>query len=65
MTQRQKGKLLLLEKILLSETDENHKLTGAELIEKLSAAGISCERKTVYDDIETLALSGLDIVTEK
>lgn len=65
MTQRQKSKLLLLEKILLSETDENHKLTGAELIDRLGAAGISCERKTVYDDIETLALSGLDVVTEK
>lgn len=65
MTQRQKGKLLLLQKILLSETDENHKLTGAELISKLAASGISCERKTIYDDIETLTLSGLDIVTEK
>ncbi len=65
MSQRQKIKLLLLEKILLSETDENHKLTGAELIQRLAAVGISCERKTIYDDIETLALSGLDIVTEK
>lgn len=63
--QRQKLKLLILEKILLSETDENHKLTGSEIISKLAAAGISCERKTVYDDIESLALSGLDVVTEK
>lgn len=63
--QRQKLKLLILEKILLTETDENHKLTGAEIIAKLAAAGISCERKTVYDDIEALAHSGLDVVTEK
>ena len=59
MTQRQKGKLLLLQKILLSETDENHKLTGAELISKLAASGISCERKTIYDDIETLMIAGM------
>lgn len=65
MQNRQKGKLLILEKILLSETDENHKLSGSELIKKLEAYDISCERKTVYDDIATLMEHGLDIVTEK
>lgn len=65
MQNRQKGKLLILEKILLTETDENHKLSGNDLIAKLAAYDISCERKTVYDDIATLTESGMDIVTEK
>lgn len=65
MQNRQKGKLLILEKILLSETDESHKLSGSDLIKKLEAYDISCERKTVYDDIATLSEHGLDIVTEK
>lgn len=62
---RQKQKLLVLEKILLNETDENHALTGKELISKLEAYGIKAERKTIYDDITTLQESGLDILAER
>lgn len=62
---RQKQKLLTLEKILLSETDENHALTVKELISKLDSYGIKVERKTVYDDINTLQESGLDILCER
>lgn len=65
MQPRQKGKLLILENILLTETDENHKLSGSDLIARLAAYDISCERKTVYDDIATLCDLGVDIVTER
>ncbi len=65
MQTRQKQKLLVLQNILLNETDENHKLTVNELIEKLAAHGVSVERKTVYDDIATLIDSGLDVMIEK
>lgn len=62
---RQKQKLLILQKILLTETDENHKLSGNELIDKLALYDIKAERKTIYDDIATLIESGLDVVVEK
>lgn len=62
---RQKLKLLTLQKILLTETDENHKLSGNELIDKLALYDIKAERKTIYDDIATLIESGLDVVVEK
>lgn len=62
---RQKLKLLILQKILLNETDETHSLTGKELISKLEAYGIKAERKTIYDDITSLQESGLDILADK
>ena len=51
--------------ILLSQTDENHHLSVGELISKLAALDIKAERKTIYDDIETLRQFGIDIVMEK
>ncbi len=62
---RQKQKLLVLRDILISETDELHPLSVNELISKLALSGIKAERKTVYDDIATLAETGLDIVVDK
>ena len=61
----QKLKILMLMKILLAETDETHMLSVAELISRLADCGISAERKTIYDDIETLRQFGIDIVMEK
>lgn len=57
----QKGKLLILAEILMRETDEEHTLTTAQLIEMLESRGVSCERKSLYDDMETLALHGYDV----
>lgn len=62
---KQKQKLLILQKILLEQTDEQHKLSGPELISRLALYGISAERKTIYDDISTLSDSGLDICVER
>jgi len=52
-------------RIFLDQTDESHKLTVNELISKLAEYGINAERKTVYDDIESLRQFGLDIVMVK
>lgn len=60
-----KPKLLILRDIFLEKTDENHPLTIQELITELSRYGISVERKTLYDDINTLTTYGLDIVVAK
>lgn len=50
----QKRKLLVLLDILARETDENHPLSVPRLVELLQARGIDAERKSVYDDIQTL-----------
>ena len=62
---KQKQKLLYLQKILLEQTDESHKLSGPELISQLALYGVSAERKTIYDDVATLCEAGLDVVTER
>ena len=61
----QKIKLLYLMQILLEETDDDHALTSAQLIDKLAALDVKVERKTLYDDIETLRHFGLDILNRK
>ena len=61
----QKIKILYLMRILLEQTDEAHPLSINELISKLADYGVTAERKTIYDDIETLRQFGIDIVMEK
>ncbi len=58
----QKAKLLYIQKFLLEETDENHPLTVNEIISKLAGYGINAERKSIYDDMDTLRDFGLDII---
>lgn len=60
----QKLKLLYLEKILLEKTDDAHRLTMPEIQTALQAYDIHAERKSLYDDIETLRKYGLDIIGE-
>lgn len=57
----QKGKLLQILQILRSQSDENHPLTTAQIIERLDALGISAERKSVYADLAALEELGYDI----
>lgn len=64
-TSQQKLKLMYLMQVLLEQTDEDHVLTVQELIEALSAFGISAERKSIYDDIDCLIQYGVDICTVK
>lgn len=62
-----KGKLktLYILEALYERTDEDHRLGTAELIKMLAEKEIKAERKSIYDDIETLKEFGIDILYEK
>ncbi len=64
-TNHQKEKLLVLLEILRTESDETHPLVVPRLIEKLQARGIAAERKSIYDDLDTLRRKGYDIVLHR
>ncbi len=57
----QKLKLLYLMKILNEHTDENHILSIKQIIELLESYDITAERKSLYDDFETLRLYGVEV----
>lgn len=57
----QKAKLLYLMQILNERTDEEHPMSTGELIDALAQNGIEAERKSIYSDLETLELFGVDI----
>lgn len=57
-----KLKLLYLKDIFEKYTDEDHVLNSAELAEKLEYYGITCERKSIYKDIDILIDYGVDII---
>lgn len=61
----QKEKLLVLLDILSRESDEEHPLSVPELIQALEREGISAERKSIYDDMDTLRARGYDIILER
>ena len=54
----QQQKLLRLREIFLSETDETHALTMEEIRAHLARFGISAERKSIYENIQTLNQCG-------
>jgi len=56
-----KLKLLYLMELFYRQTDREHTLTLPVILQKLAEHGISAERKSIYDDIETLRSFGLDI----
>lgn len=56
-----KYKTFKLLEILYNETDKNHRLKTNELIDKLSEIGISCDRRSIYDDIELFRELGIDV----
>lgn len=58
---QQKLKILYLMRVFTEKTDEAHPMTIKELIAYLDDCGISVERKTLYDDIETLRVFGMNI----
>jgi len=61
----QKTKLLHLYQILLQQTDEEHPITVAQIIEELARYDIKAERKSIYDDLEALRQFGLDVQCRK
>lgn len=60
----QKLKLLYLKDILETHSDEGHPLSMKEILHLLSLQGVLAERKSIYDDIETLRSYGVDIVLQ-
>ncbi len=63
-SERQKMKLLAIKDILYAKTDEEHSITTAELIEELEKLDIKAERKSIYQDIQTLEDMGIDVVKQ-
>lgn len=61
----QKLKLLYIIKILSEQTDEQHYMSAAQLIEELAKYDIKAERKSIYDDMNQLIDFGYDIVLVK
>lgn len=57
----QKKKILYLAQIFKEYTDEEHSITMKEILQKLNLHGIEAERKSIYDDIETLRVFGMNI----
>lgn len=57
----QKLKILHLLRILETQTDDEHGLTGPQIIEKLAELGTEIERKTLYRDLDALREFGYDV----
>lgn len=64
-SEKQKQKLLYIIQLLMEKTDDAHTVTTQEIIDYLAAQGIMAERKSIYDDINTLIDFGMDIVKVK
>ena len=60
-----KLRTLYIMKILLEKTDEKHTMSSADIDKALHVYGMSIDRKTVYNDVETLKAFGLDILQTK
>lgn len=58
---KQKERLLALQRLLAENTDEDHRLNAPELLAQLQAQGLQGDRKSLYDDIESLRVAGQDI----
>lgn len=57
-----KIKLLFLSDIFTRQTDSEHVYSANELCDLLVDYGVTCERKSIYSDIEALKEFGMDIV---
>lgn len=57
-----KLKLLYIKDILEKYSDEENILNAGDIASHLSAAGVDCERKSIYKDIEVLVDYGVDII---
>lgn len=58
----QKQKILYILDYLRHHTDETHSVTSAQIISHLASNGIKAERKSIYNDIQTLCDYGFDII---
>lgn len=61
----QKLKLIYLIKILTELTDEEHSITMPEILTELERYGVRAERKSIYDDMESIRELGIDVIGEQ
>ena len=61
----QKLKLLYLLKILLEETNEQSGMTISQISAELAKYNVSAARKSLYDDIESLRVFGIDVQVKR
>lgn len=61
MAAAKKAKLLYVMQLLIEKTDENNPVSVNQIIAELDKHGIKAERKSIYDDIQTLEDFGLYI----
>ena len=61
----QKSRLMFLMELLNRETDEEHPITIAEIIDRLKTEGFSANRYTIAGDLNTLIAHGIDVVCNK
>ena len=60
-----KLRTLYIMKILREKTDEKHTMSAADIDKALHDFGMSADRRTVYNDIETLREFGMDVLQTK
>lgn len=60
-----KIRLIKLPEILRQHSDEDNYMSTTEIIERLAAIGIICDRRTLYKDVELLNESGYEVLCEK
>lgn len=60
-----KLRTLYIMKILREKTDEKHTMSAADIDKALHGFGMSADRRTVYNDIETLREFGMDVLQTK
>ncbi len=63
--EKQKQKLLYILKMLHEKSDENHPIRMDAIIDMLDREGIKAERKSIYNDMDTLRDFGYDIMLTK
>ena len=61
----QKIKLLKLYEILRQHTDEDRPLSTNQLCAMLAAEGITCDRRTLAEDIDILNANGFEVLRRR
>ena len=52
-------------KIFTEETDDDHRMTLPQILDRLGGYGVNADRKTLYQDFEELRTFGLDILKQR
>lgn len=60
---QQKMKMLFLVEMLRECSDEQHPLTTQEIVERIRAHGITCDRRTVSIDMAQLNEYGIEVMS--